>query len=229
MSVTDIKRAKELSKSLSAFGKRPRVLPTKEKPKTLDFLSRWGVQKQRPVIKRYVKKVPSAFKTPYESLLVKDGKTPINGVDYFTEAEKGEFLRSIRDGIEIPDAPTVEITPELVKQIVRLMQSLPESDRLDVSGIRNYQSFVYKGTKYGVEEMMHGGSSPTSSSTSVYGEVVAGSGTSWTLAHTPTTGTLRLYANGQRLTETVDYSRVGAAVTTITSWAAGTVLADYSY
>lgn len=62
-----------------------------------------------------------------------------------------------------------------------------------------------------------------------YNEVVSGSGTAWTLAHSPTTGTLRLYANGQRLTETVDYSIVGAAITTNSSWALGTVLADYNY
>lgn len=67
------------------------------------------------------------------------------------------------------------------------------------------------------------------SGTAVYNEVVAGSGTAWTLAHTPTTGTLMLYANGQRLTPTVDYSLSGADVTTVTSWVAGTILADYFY
>lgn len=67
------------------------------------------------------------------------------------------------------------------------------------------------------------------SGTAVYGEVVSGSGTSWTLAHTPTAGTLRVYANGQRLTVTVDYSLAGAVITTVLSWAAGTVLADYIY
>ena len=67
------------------------------------------------------------------------------------------------------------------------------------------------------------------SGTQVIGEVVSGSGTAWTLAHTPLTDTLALYANGQRLTVTVDYTLVGAAITTLTSWVAGTVLADYSY
>ncbi len=64
--------------------------------------------------------------------------------------------------------------------------------------------------------------------TAVVNEVVAGSGTSWTLANTPTSG-VALYANGQRLTPTVDYSIVGAAITTVLSWDAGTLLADYSY
>jgi len=64
--------------------------------------------------------------------------------------------------------------------------------------------------------------------TAVYNEVVAGSGTSWTLAGVPATGTLRLYANGQRLTITVDYTLAGAVITTLTSWVSGTLLADYS-
>jgi len=65
--------------------------------------------------------------------------------------------------------------------------------------------------------------------TAVDNEVVSGSGTSWTLAHTPLTDTLKLYANGQRLTPTVDYTLVGTTITTVTSWATGTLLADYSY
>lgn len=67
------------------------------------------------------------------------------------------------------------------------------------------------------------------SNTKVTGEVVAGSGTSWTLAHSPVAGTVALFANGQRLTETVDYSIVGANITTVLSWTAGTVIADYEY
>lgn len=69
----------------------------------------------------------------------------------------------------------------------------------------------------------------TGASTAVFGEVVAGSGTSWTLAHTPTSLGIALYANGQRLTLTVDYSLAGAALTTVLSWSAGTLLADYFY
>lgn len=66
-----------------------------------------------------------------------------------------------------------------------------------------------------------------SSGTAVYNEVVSGSGTSWTLANTPTAGTQTIYANGQRLTPTVDYNISGAGITTVDSWLAGTILADY--
>lgn len=65
--------------------------------------------------------------------------------------------------------------------------------------------------------------------TFVYNEVVAGSGTSWTLANVPVSGMQAIYANGQRLTPTVDYTISGAIITTLTSWSSGTVLADYQY
>lgn len=65
--------------------------------------------------------------------------------------------------------------------------------------------------------------------TIVLNEVVAGSGTSWTLAHTPTSAGIALFANGQRLTPTVDYTQVTTAVTTVLSWSAGTLIADYQY
>jgi hypothetical protein len=65
--------------------------------------------------------------------------------------------------------------------------------------------------------------------TFVFNEIVSGSGTSWTLAGTPTTGTVALYANGQRLMPGVgdDYTISGANITTALSWSSGTVLADY--
>lgn len=65
--------------------------------------------------------------------------------------------------------------------------------------------------------------------TQVLNEVVSGSGTAWTLAHTPNSTGIALYANGQRLTPTVDYTLAVATVTTVLSWVAGTVLADYQY
>lgn len=69
--------------------------------------------------------------------------------------------------------------------------------------------------------------STTTAGTQVLNEVVAGSGTSWTLAFTPNAAGVALYANGQRLTPTVDYSLATATITTVLSWSAGTVLADY--
>jgi hypothetical protein len=68
------------------------------------------------------------------------------------------------------------------------------------------------------------------SSNFVDNEVVAGSGTTFTLAATPVLGSQHVYANGQRLTPYgVDYTITGAVITMLTSWAAGTVLADYRF
>lgn len=58
-------------------------------------------------------------------------------------------------------------------------------------------------------------------------EVVAGSGTIFTLENTPNLNTEHLYGNGSRLIPTVDYTIVDAVITTINSFDAGTILADY--
>lgn len=66
--------------------------------------------------------------------------------------------------------------------------------------------------------------------TNVYEEVPTGSGTSFSLAHTPISGTLRLYRGGSRQKLTDDYSITGANITLSISLASGEVLvADYAY
>jgi hypothetical protein len=67
--------------------------------------------------------------------------------------------------------------------------------------------------------------------TQITGEVVLGSGTSFTLAHPPVSNTLALYGSGIRLTNGVDYSQSGSTNSIITilsgSYTSGTVTADY--
>lgn len=58
-------------------------------------------------------------------------------------------------------------------------------------------------------------------------EVVSGSGTSFTLANAPIAGSVKLHGRGQRLKVTTDYSITGSAITTVDSWAAGDLIADY--
>ncbi len=135
----------------------------------------------------------------------------------------------VKHAIAELEKPTVEITSEVVKQIIQVMYSLPETDKLEVSkGIRNAASFIYNNTKYKISEFMHGGSA-ASTGTAVYNEIVSGSGTSWNLDNTPNSRTLQLYANGQRLTIDVDYTLNLTAITTMSSWEAGSLLADYLY
>ncbi len=125
----------------------------------------------------------------------------------------------------------MEITPEVAKKIVQTMHGLAENDKLEVSkGIRNASSFIYNGTKYGTHEMMHGGAAPSSSITFVDNEVVAGSNLTWTLANTPTLGSVQLYGNGQFLTPGgVDYTISATHITTINPFSAGTIIASYRY
>ncbi len=206
MQKADLKRAAELSKAVAKLGRIKYAPPSKApigRPKT--YLNR-----PIPVPKAYmVRQTVSIAPTAEELLAIIE---PV-----------------VRHHVGQLDLPKLEITREVVKEIIGVMHALPENDKLEVSkGIRNASSFIYNGTKYGTHELMHGGSSANSTAVSVYGEVVAGSGNNWTLGTTPTAGTLRLFANGQRLALTTDYTLVGAAITTISPWAALTLLADYN-
>jgi len=74
--------------------------------------------------------------------------------------------------------------------------------------------------------------STASSGNNVYGEVPSGSGTGFTLAHTPVAGSVRLYRGGayQQAGAGKDYVISGANITLAITLAAGEVLlADYSY
>ena len=68
-----------------------------------------------------------------------------------------------------------------------------------------------------------------SSGTAVWNEVVVGATNTFTLANTPTAGTVRVYALGQRLVLTTDYTIAGAIITTVNAWSATQIIADYSY
>lgn len=62
-----------------------------------------------------------------------------------------------------------------------------------------------------------------------YNEIVSGSGTTFTLANTPISGLYAIYGQGQRLYPTTDFTISGAVITTVNSWLAGNLLADYQY
>lgn len=177
-----------------------------------------GFGNNRAVKKKAVSK-PTPFKFDYEAL-----KKP-----------RAEVIKEKAAAVPTSEPIVIqkefEITPELVKEIIKVMHTLPEGDKLEVSkGIRNASSFIYGGTKYQTAELMHGGSSGgTSSVTFVNNEVVAGSGTTFTLANTPTAGSVDVYALGQHLVPTTDYTISGAVITTVSSWSAGNILASYRY
>lgn len=60
-------------------------------------------------------------------------------------------------------------------------------------------------------------------------EVVAGSGTSFTLSHSPSSPSgLLLFAGGSALIQGVDYTILGTAITTVNSYSTGQVVAFYN-
>ncbi len=147
-----------------------------------------------------------------------------------TQADLMQLKREIL--AEMKSDEVSEMTPETAKALIAAMKKLPEQDRLEVQDIRNHQAFIFAGQKYGTHELMHGGSAAsTQSVTYVYNEVVAGSGTAFTLAHVPTSGSVALYGNGQRLTVGIDYTISGITITIIApaTYSTGAVLADYTY
>lgn len=101
---------------------------------------------------------------------------------------------------------------------------LAEASILDFTGTGVSSSF--DGINKVTETITGGGSTAIP----IFGEVVGGSGTTFTLAHVPS-GTINLSANGQVLLIGAgnDYTISGAVITTSSSWALGSVIASYQY
>jgi hypothetical protein len=72
-------------------------------------------------------------------------------------------------------------------------------------------------------------SAQTGNGVPVENEVVSGSGTSWTLANTPVSGSVKLYAGGIRLNPGAgnDYTISGVTITAASSYSTGALIADY--
>ena len=155
---------------------------------------------------------------------IKEGKAGAPGRDgQSIQGPRGPQGEPGRDGKDAPPVDHEKITEVVIKK-------LKGKPVLDVSTVKGLQTFLFNGVKYKVEELMHGGGSSSGSSHNfAISEVVGGSGTSWTLAHTPIAGTVALFANGQRLAPTTDYTISGTGITTVLSWTTGTILADYQY
>lgn len=141
------------------------------------------------------------------------------------------IIDMIRPLIPVPKDgdPGKDATVDEDRIVSQLISRLQKEKPLDISHIRNAQTFIKDGVKYKVEELMRGAGGSSGSGSFTYNEVVSGSGTAWTLVAAPINNSLRLFANGQRLTPTIDYSLSGSSITTVDSWTAGTILADYQY
>jgi hypothetical protein len=166
-------RRKSLSTQIASFGVAPKKPVKKAFTHTALAYKTIG-SRPLPWIHKKKEEKKKSIRSPfiYEATKVKDGETPVKGKDYFTAQEvadiKQEILATIKSEMPGPVTPEIEINEEIVKKIISIMHTLPETDKLEVSkGIRNAQSFIYGGTKYKMEEMMHGGSSSTGSGVTV--------------------------------------------------------------
>ena len=164
--------------------------------------------------------------------------TPVKGKHYF-------------DGT--PGTPGKNaVLPSLYKlaiNTINVIETLEGEDRIDAKAIKNLEKLIrqivsqetvgYNAGGPGVifhDSTITGTGTPTDPLSVIMGtnnlvnnEIVAGTdGLHWTLANTPAIGSVHVYANGQRLTLTVDYTIAGSVITTLQSWAVGTILADYS-
>lgn len=188
----------------------------------------------------------------------KDGKNGLNGKDGKDgrdgkpgrDGNDGKDGRDGRDGGEGKDG-----SPDTAENIKKKLESLSGDDRIDASAIKN----LPKATHTVIESGFRAGAmeTPIKDSTGallskdasgawklppisqgsglvaanfVFNEVPSGSGTSFSLANTPTAGTVQLYRGGARQQPGVgkDYTISGANITLAVGLSSGEVLlADY--
>lgn len=186
-------------------------------------------------------RVFSRIRTP------KDGDTPI--IDTLEIAKAAaKFVK-----VKIPEPKKIEINHDDIAD--KVVGIIVEKKKLKVEHITDlfgkvtdhastmFNRFVARGSLRGGGDVVTAGSNVTittnadgkkviastggSGGNFTENEVVAGSGTAFTLAATPTAGSVKLYALGQRIVLATDYSIVGTAITTVSSWSAGQIVADY--
>lgn len=176
--------------------------------------------------------------TPQKNIHYKDGR----------DADEQKIIKTIlskipkpKDGENGKDAKPLD--PKIiVKETIKYLQILKGDQRLSLKMFResddligsvqlhkNMMSRMPKSLLDG-DQRWHGGG--ITSSTFIVSEIVSGSSNTFTLANIPQSGTLMLYANGQRLTPnttivTNDYSISGTIITTTNPWNTGNLLADY--
>lgn len=131
-----------------------------------------------------------------------------------------------------------EITAD---EICNKLEAQPEEQKLLIVAIKGLRAELdelkkTKGTQIfggglsrGVADGLYAPISTISAGIVVYNEVVNGDVQTFTLLHTPVAGTLRVYARGQRILPTTDFTLTGAIITTTDTFTIGDLYADYTY
>lgn len=171
------------------------------------------------------------------------GYTPVKGKDYFDgkPGKDAEPVNTATIAVEAskltleavkPLLPTVKDIennlPQLGEPIRDALELINEEDKkLKIDAIGYLREELDKLKKEFSRGVIVGGTTGLKEANMVDDEVVGGSDTSWTINYIPIAGSFKLYANGQRLRVTDDYTISGTTITTTQSWEAGTLLADY--
>lgn len=165
----------------------------------------------------------------------KDGK---DGITPDTESIKRAVI-AVMPFIDQKDEQEPELNMDMFTKMIeehpalkRVSDSIKSIDARTRQYLHGGGDTVDAGSGISITTNSNGRKTITNTGTAVNyadGETAGGSGTAWTLAHTPTAGSEKIYANGQRLQLTTDYTIVGANITTVNSFALGSLNVDYRY
>ncbi len=186
MNQNETLRAKQLSRAIVALSNGIKAKEVKQKPKNLDFLNLPKPQKPKVIDAKknldYLQKLTGLPIPKKEVPKEKDLKfvDKLKGISHSeitqdvlvdrlhqkiqpqVEAIKADFLNEIgllRSEALQKEADKLVISDELVKVFLQKLKNLPENEKLDVTDLRNFQSFIFGNKRYGIDELLHGGGS----------------------------------------------------------------------
>lgn len=195
---------------------------------------------EEKVINSVLNKLPSLInkKDIVKEVLsfIKPAKPGENGKNAEPKEVFDLFLAYLKDNpLKVKDIADLDNTlRSMWNQIGMAKGGVQESQKGTKWKMRGGGDTIAAGTGYTLQRNANGTVSLVISgagTTSVVDEVPTGSGTAFTLAHTPAANTLKLYRGGARITTTSgDYTLAGANITlTFTLQSGETLTADYNY
>jgi len=176
-----------------------------------------------PTLEQIVEKIPPPEKGDPGS--PDTGTDIVNKLESLPEEERLDYDK-LRNTPNI-QALVRKLAGDMAKPSKTSAQSYAISDMTDVSmqGIVAGQLLQWDGRRFIPYTPVS-----VSGVNQIFNEVPSGSGTSFTIANTPISGTLRLFRGGGRLTEGTDYSSSGVNITLGVSLSVGEdFVADYNY